>query len=68
MEAASVIAGGVTSPMVSTPGPRSAATGIQVQLDLHVHVHPWRACTARVTIVVLCVCVSVCLSVCESAL
>ena len=26
-------------------------------------INPWRACTARVTLVVLCVCVSVCLSV-----
>ena len=29
-------------------------------------INPWRACAARVTVVVLCVCLSVCLFVCLS--
>ena len=29
-------------------------------------INPWRACAARVTVVVLCVCLSVCVSVCLS--
>ena len=40
--------------------------GVQVTLDLHIVgtiINPWRACTARVTVVVVCVCLSVCLSV-----
>ena len=30
--------------------------------------NPWRACTARVTVVALCVCLSVCLSVSPHAI